>query len=101
MGIRDRQMNKHSKYRKLLDDVKDQVCNAEIGVTGVYQLMLETLHKAEKEEEALQAHIVSLRNAIAGPSAYLDSNKMNTLGRDCVYHQIMKEALENTEPPTL
>jgi len=64
-------MNKHSKYRELLGDVKQQICRAEVGVTGVYQLMLQTLDKADKEERSMQvelasanAHIAELREAL-------------------------------------
>jgi len=53
-------MNKNSKYRELLDSVKLQITRAEIGVTGVYQLMLETLDKAEKDEGELKRKIEEL-----------------------------------------
>ncbi len=53
-------MNKYSKYRDLLDNIKMKICRAEMGVTNVYQVMLETLDKAEKEELAINASIKSL-----------------------------------------
>lgn len=44
-------MNKHSKYRPLMDEIQGQIMRAEIGVTGLYQIMLETLDEAEKEHK--------------------------------------------------
>tara|TARA_R110000851_G_scaffold71158_1_gene158489 strand:+ start:18 stop:311 length:294 start_codon:yes stop_codon:yes gene_type:complete len=54
-------MNKHSKYRPLQNKVKGRIMNAEIGVTGVYQVMLETLDEAETAEAALREELAALR----------------------------------------
>ena len=64
-------MNKHSKYRPLLDKIQSEIMRAEVGVTGVYQYMLEALDGAEKFElalhddiEVLNAYISILSNNI-------------------------------------
>jgi len=54
-------MNKHSKYRPLMDDIQNKICNAEIGVTGLYRLMLETLDEAEQELATLKASIPKIK----------------------------------------
>ncbi len=54
-------MNKHSKYRPLMDDIQDKICNAEIGVTGLYRLMLETLDEAEQELATLKASLPKIK----------------------------------------
>ena len=54
-------MNKHSKYRPLLGKVQGQIMKAEIGVTGVYQVMLEALDEAETAELALREELAALR----------------------------------------
>tara|TARA_R110000851_G_scaffold117548_1_gene244308 strand:+ start:659 stop:1072 length:414 start_codon:yes stop_codon:yes gene_type:complete len=55
-------MNKHSKYRPLLDKVQGQIMKAEIGVTGVYKVMLEVLDEAETTELALREELTALRS---------------------------------------
>lgn len=42
-------MNKNSKYRPVMDEIQSQIMRAEIGVTGLYQIMLETLSDVEKD----------------------------------------------------
>jgi len=54
-------MNKHSKYRPLMNDIQDKICNAEIGVTGLYRLMLETLDEAEQELATLKASLPKIK----------------------------------------
>tara|TARA_R110000824_G_scaffold396707_2_gene598637 strand:+ start:2235 stop:2666 length:432 start_codon:yes stop_codon:yes gene_type:complete len=54
-------MDKDSKYRPVLDKVQSQIMKAEIGVTGVYQVMLETLGEAETAELALREELAALR----------------------------------------
>ena len=54
-------MNKHSKYRPLMDDIQDKICNAEIGVTGLYRLMLETLDEAEQELATIKASLPKIK----------------------------------------
>lgn len=44
-------MNKHSKYRPLMDVIQTKIMRAEIGVTNLYQIMLETLDDIEKEDK--------------------------------------------------
>ena len=59
-------MNKQSKYRFLMDDIQDKICRAEIGVTGLYKIMLETLDEAEQElaiaRQEATAYRISLEN---------------------------------------
>ena len=57
-------MNKHSKYRPILDKVQIQIMKAEIGVTGVYQVMLEALDEAETAEAALREELAALRSSL-------------------------------------
>ena len=54
-------MNKNSKYRPLLDKVEDEIMQAEVGVTGVYQYMLEALDRAEAVELALREELEALK----------------------------------------
>tara|TARA_R110000850_G_scaffold191846_1_gene318892 strand:+ start:455 stop:727 length:273 start_codon:yes stop_codon:yes gene_type:complete len=54
-------MNKHSKYRPLLDKVEGEIMQAEVGVTGVYRYMLEALDEAEIVETALQEELAALK----------------------------------------
>lgn len=51
-------MNKDSKYAKLIDDTRDQICRGEIGVTGVFQLMMETLSQIEKESTVMKSDAI-------------------------------------------
>jgi hypothetical protein len=57
-------MNKHSKYRPLLDKVECEIMRAEVGVTGVYQYMLEALDEAEAVETALREELAALKQSI-------------------------------------
>lgn len=63
-------MDRHSKYRPLMDDIQDKICNSEIGVTGLYRLMLETLDEAEQELATLKASIPKIKADAA--SNYLE-----------------------------
>jgi hypothetical protein len=54
-------MDKHSKYRPLLDEIQSEIMLSEVGVTGVYQYMLEALDGAEKFELALHDDIEVLK----------------------------------------
>ena len=54
-------MNKQSKYGLLMDDIKDKICRAEIGVTGVYRLMIEALDEAEQELSDLKASLPKIK----------------------------------------
>ena len=65
-------MNKHSKYRKLLDSMELGVSTGEVDAHQLYQWTLETLDKAEQEELALKAHIVGLMDALQNPDWRLD-----------------------------
>jgi hypothetical protein len=57
-------MNKHSKYRPLLDEIQSEIMLAEVGVTGVYQYMLEALDGAETVETALREELEALKQSI-------------------------------------
>jgi hypothetical protein len=57
-------MDKHSKYRPLLDKIQSEIMLAEVGVTGVYQYMLEALDGAEKFELALREELEVLKQSI-------------------------------------
>ena len=57
-------MNKHSKYRQLLDEVECEIMRAEVGVTGVYRYMLEALDEAEAVETALREELAALKQSI-------------------------------------
>lgn len=54
-------MNKNSKYAKLIDDTRGQICRAEIGVTGVFQLMIETLGQIERESADIAPNLNMVR----------------------------------------
>lgn len=66
-------------HAKVVDDIKD----------------------LQSKLDAADAHIVNLRNAIVGPSAYLNANRLSTIGTDSIYHQIMNEVLEVTPEQSL
>jgi hypothetical protein len=57
-------MDKHSKYRPLLDKIQSEIMRAEVGVTGVYQYMLEALDGAETVEVALREELEALKKSI-------------------------------------
>jgi hypothetical protein len=56
-------MDKHSKYRPLLDKIQSEIMRAEVGVTGVYQYMLEALDGAETVEVALREELAALKQS--------------------------------------
>ena len=60
-------MNKHSKYRPLLDKVELKIARHELSVHGAYQIMLESLDEAETAELALREDLEALRAAISVP----------------------------------
>jgi len=44
-------MNKNSKYRPLMDELKLKISTNEIGVHGLYRIMIETLDEVEADNE--------------------------------------------------
>ena len=54
-------MNKHSKYRPLLDKVELKIARHELSFHEVYQIMLESLDEAETAELALREDLEALR----------------------------------------
>lgn len=86
-------MNKYSKYRELLDATRNQICQAEIGVTGVFQLMMETLDTAEKEAARKDAEIEALKeeskmlreaNGRLSNGLFLSTEEFMTLATFCM-----------------
>jgi DNA repair exonuclease SbcCD ATPase subunit len=65
-------MDKDSKYRPVLDKVQSQIMKAEIGVTGVYQVMLEALDEAETAEAALREELSKEREALSSAQKVMD-----------------------------
>ena len=57
-------MNKHSKYRKLMDNIELGIATHEMNVNHIYQTMMNVLDKAEEEHDALSQVNKQLREHI-------------------------------------
>jgi len=54
-------MNKHSKYRPLMDEIEHRIGQKDLTVHRLYQLMMETLDEIEEKEKALESRCSELK----------------------------------------
>lgn len=100
-------MNKHSKFRGLMDCIENSISSHGLTITELYQVMLETLSGVEKEhnqaisdlESELEAENQALRNElgkykkqVASDDKYLDKASFIELERDQLRNEL--EALK-------
>lgn len=100
-------MNKHSKFRGLMDCIENSISSHGLTITELYQVMLETLSGVEKEhnqaiselENELQTENQALRNElakykkqVASDDKYLDKASFIEIERDQLRNEL--EALK-------
>lgn len=87
-------MNNKSKYRPLMDDIQDKICSHEIGVTGVYRLMIEALDEAEQELSDLKASLPKIK---ADAVRSFDIPELDSLGDERVVSDALNEHANKLE----